>query len=105
MSLFVEHTTTCRYYEYTDVPDDKISSVDFDTDSYEEISIFNIRLTDQDSIIEGDVLGEYRANVDYDGCNRGGVIYFPDSEEAYRIVRQPRYNTLFGKYKLNMKKM
>lgn len=104
MSLFTEQEVTARYYAYTDSLVTKITSINFGTASYTSFLINIIRIGDADALIEGDVLGEYRANVTFSGAHRGGLVWI-SATEIYQIVKEPRYNKLFRKYKLNLKRL
>jgi hypothetical protein len=105
MSLFQGQEVDARYYEYSDSETTKITdAIDFDNDSWEEIKVNIIRISDTDAIVEGDILGEYRANVRalYDFVARGGVIWI-SATQIYQIAREPRYNKLLKRYHLNLK--
>lgn len=104
MSIFEDQEVSAEWFVFSDSDSKKKTSINFDEDDSTTITINKIRISDLDGIVEGDILGEYRANVDQSGIKRGDVIWF-SSTDIYRVVKKPRYNKLFNKYHLNMKKV
>lgn len=102
MSLFPEYELAARLYDFVDSGSTKITTIDVDTDPYTEITINVIRLGDTDALIQGDVLGEYTANIST-SAERGQLVYIPSTGDKFHVVKKPRYNKLFEKYHVNLK--
>lgn len=104
MTVFTEHTSTYRWYEWTDSDTTKISSINFATADYTELALNIIRISDTDAIVEGDILGEYRANTSQSGISRGDLMW-KSASEIYQVSTDPRYNKLFSEYHLRLKRV
>ena len=104
MSLYPEREATLRHYDFNDNATTKIvDAIDFVNDSYTEFQGYIIRIGDDDAIVEGDILGEYRMNTDYSGLSRGSIIYDSAAGDVYQVVKKPRPNVTFSKYHVNFK--
>lgn len=68
------------------------------------IKINIIRINAEDAMIEGEELGEYRANIKNGRASEvtEGALIQADNVK-YRVVNKPRFNKLFNEYKLNLK--
>lgn len=107
MSLFRNLERTAEFFKASDNNATKITSEDVDSLSvYFEAPVNLIQINDQDMIIEGDILGEFRANVR--GANqsklaRGLLLRFKGDLQVYRLVRNPKPQRMFNRTKIYCK--
>lgn len=104
MSLFPELEQTGEVYIFDDSNTTKISSLPASPDFTIKINV--IRLNAEDSLIQGEQLGEYRANIKGTRASEvieGAVIKIQGTSEKYQVVNKPKYLKLFNRYKLNLK--
>lgn len=104
MSLFPEFYTTAEVYIFDDNNTTKVIALPSTPNFTIEINV--IRLNAEDSLIQGEQLGEYRANVRGSRASEvieGAVIKIQGTNQKYQVVNRPKYLKLFKRYKLNLK--
>lgn len=108
MSLFPEYKVEAEVYNPQDSDSTKKTTYRIDSRNYDfKITINLIRIGDQDAIIEGDQLGEYRAYIDHSNKNllkEGQLIYIPSQNIKLQIVGKIRTQKMFNDIKkINLK--
>lgn len=102
MSLFREYELTASIYLPSD--SDSTKKTEYPASPNFTVKMNLIRISAEDGLIEGEELGEYRADID--GTNAGLITQGAKVTVGgfdYVVVNQPRYNKLFNHYKLNLK--
>lgn len=107
MSLFKDLEKTAEFYRALDNAETKITVEDLSqlTPLF-EAPLNIITINDQDMIIEGDILGEHRANVRGENqslLKRGQLVRYKGEKQVYRIVRNPKPVRLFNRTKIHLK--
>lgn len=104
MSLFPEFYTTGEVYIFDDNSTTKVTSLPSSPNFTIDINV--IRLNAEDQLIQGEQLGEYRANIKGARASEvieGAVIKIQGTSEKFQVVNKPKYLKLFKRYKLNLK--
>ena len=102
MSLFNQYKKTGSVYIYEDVGYRDISQLPGEANF--EVSIHVIRRNETDSVIMGEQLGEYVANVGGKNASlipEGAIIVI--GNEKYQVTNKPKHVKLFNRYRLNLK--
>jgi hypothetical protein len=105
MSLFADEEVLASVYHTTDSNSTKISTLDAGVAF--AIMIFPIRRNEDAISIAGAEYGDYVVNVNADYSNAGsfrqGDTIIADSV-TYYVINRPRYNNLFNRYKLVLRR-
>jgi len=108
MSLFQDLEKTAEVFQASDSSVTKITTEKLSqlTPVF-EIQVNIIPISDQDMIIEEDILGDHRANVR--GINqsllaRGQLLRYKGEAQVYRIVRNPKKLRMFDRTKIHLKR-
>lgn len=113
MSLFSELKVSAEVYKPQDSDTTKKTTWRIGSRTYDFLIDINlIRIGDQDAIIEGDQLGEWRAYIDHANkslLREGQIIFIPandfiSQDMKLQIVGKPRIQKLFNnRVKINLK--
>jgi hypothetical protein len=106
MSLFKDYGETGRLYTIVDSNSTKRSQFNL-AGSYDSIDkVVIIRPTTVEALLAGDQMIAPVANLDTTVTpKKGQILYTETSQRGYLITGEPRYNRLFKRWKVELKKI